>query len=44
VSQCLCCARFFFHFFLDGLLIESQLAGFVSSTWPPLAAPLPGIA
>jgi hypothetical protein len=37
-------ARFFFHFFLDGLFIESQSADFVSSTWPPLAAPLSGIA
>jgi hypothetical protein len=40
----MCCARFFFRFFLDDLRIESQSAGFVSSTWPPLAAPLPGIA
>jgi hypothetical protein len=29
--------------FLDALLIEPQLAGFVSSTWPPLADTLPGI-
>jgi hypothetical protein len=40
----LCFARFFFQFFFATLLIESQLAGFVSSTWPPLATPFPGIA
>ena len=40
----LCFARFFFQCFFATLLIESQSAGFVSSTWPPLAAPLPGIA
>jgi hypothetical protein len=40
----LCFVRFLFQCFLAVMLMESQLAGFVSSTWPPLAAPLPGIA
>jgi hypothetical protein len=40
----LCFARFFFQCFFATLLIESQFAGFVDSTRPPLAAPLPGIA
>ena len=40
----LCFALFFFQSVFARLLIEPQLAGFVSSTWPPLAAPFPGIA
>jgi hypothetical protein len=41
----LCFARFLSYFpSFSSQLIESQLAGFVSSTWPPLAAPLSGIA
>ena len=40
----LCFALFFFQPFFAAWLIESQFAGFVSSTWPPLASPFPGIA
>jgi hypothetical protein len=40
----LCFALFCFQLSFAFLLIETQLAGFVSSTWPPLATALPGIA
>ena len=40
--RCFCLV--WFQLFFALLLIESQFAGFVSSTWPPLAAPFPGIA
>ena len=43
---CFICALLssFFQSVFARLLIESQLAGFVSSTWPPLAAPFLGAA
>ena len=40
----LCFPLFFFQWVFAALLIEPQLAGFVSSTWPPLVTTLPGIA